>query len=191
MILAGDLRKGSKLLYKNEPYIVIDFNLVKPGKGGTYMRTKMKNLISGLVHEETFNSGEKLETPDLEYREVMYVYKDGDMYQFIDQESYEELSFNEKQLDEVINYLKEQTIYNVLNFNGRPIAVTAPNFMELRVIETVPGVRGDTAQGAATKPAKIETGVTLQVPLFVVEGDLIKVDTRDNSYIERIVEKKK
>ena len=190
MILAGDLRKGSKLLFRNEPYIVLDFHLVKPGKGGTYARTKMKNLITGLTHEETFNSGEKLESPDLEYREVMYVYKDGDMYQFIDQESYEELSFSKKQLHEVADFLKEQQIYSVLNFNGKPIGVTAPNFMELKVIETVPGVRGDTAQGAANKPAKLETGITIQVPLFVVEGDILKVDTRDSSYIERIDKKK-
>ena len=112
------------------------------------------------------------------------------MNQFNEQESYEELSFSKKQLHEVADFLKEQQIYSVLNFNGKPIGVTAPNFMELKVIETVPGVRGDTAQGAANKPAKLETGITIQVPLFVVEGDILKVDTRDSSYIERIDKKK-
>lgn len=166
--------------------MVIDFHWVKPGKGGAFTRTKMKNMLTGLVHEETFRSGEKFEEPDLEYHDMQYLYNDGDLYHFLDQESYEQVSFNKEQLSDVENYLKEQEVYNVLNFNGKPIAVTPPLFMELKVVETTPGIRGDTAQGGATKPATLETGLVLQIPLFVNEGDLIKVDTRDGSYIERV-----
>jgi elongation factor P len=185
VILAGDLRRGTKILYKGEPYTVLEYQHVKPGKGGAYMRTKMKNLISGLVFEETFRSEEKLETPNLEYREMLYVYQQDGLYEFLDQESYDQVTFNKEQLGDVINFLKEQTIYTVLYFDERPIAVNPPLFMDLEVIEAPPGVRGDTAQGGS-KPAKLETGLVLQVPLFVDEGDIIKVDTRDAKYIERV-----
>lgn len=185
VILAGDLRKGSKILYKGEPYIVIDYQHVKPGKGGAFMRTKMKNLISGLMHEETFRSEEKLPTPDLQYRDMLYMYEQDKFYEFLDQESYEQVSLSKGQLEEVLPYLKEQTIYTALYFNDQPIAVTPPLFMELEVKETPPGVKGDTAQGGS-KPATLETGLVLQVPLFVNEGDIIKVDTREGKYIERV-----
>lgn len=185
MILAGDLRKGSKILFRSEPYIVIDYQLVKPGKGGTYMRSKIKNLITGSIHEETFNSGEKLDTPNLENKEMLFIYEQDGVYNFLDQESYDQITFSKDQIEDVVNFLKEQTVYNVLYFNENPIAVTAPLFMELKVVETVPGVKGDTAQGGS-KPATLETGLVLQVPLFVDEGDIIKVDTRDAKYIERV-----
>jgi len=191
VILAGDLRKGTKILYKEEPYVVIDYQHVKPGKGGAYMRTKMKNLITGLVHEETFRSEEKLEVPQLEHKEVLYIYQQNGLYEFMDQENYEQISLSKDQIEDVINFLKEQTTYNILYFKDQPIAISAPLFMELEVIETPPGVRGDTAQGAAYKPAKLETGLVLQVPLFVNQGDIIKVDTRDSKYIERIDKKNK
>jgi len=186
VISTSDFRKGSKILFRGEPYTVVDFQWVKPGKGGAFIRTKMKNMMTGLVHEETFRSGEKLEEPDLEYRDMQYLYQEGVLYHFLDQDSYEQVSFNKDQLSDVENFLKEQEVYNVLNFVGKPIAVTPSLFMELKVVETTPGVRGDTAQGGATKPATLETGLVLQVPLFVNEGDVIKVDTRDSSYIERV-----
>lgn len=189
MISASEFRKGSKILYKNEPYIVLEYHHVKPGKGGAFMRTKMKNLITGLVHEETFRSEEKLPTPDLEYRNMVYLYKEDELYQFMDQENYEQIALSKDQLDEVISLLKEQTVYNVLYFAGKPISVTPPLFMDVAVIETMPGVRGDTAQGGATKPAKVETGLVLNVPLFVNEGDIVKIDTRDERYIERVNKK--
>lgn len=189
MILASELRKGSKLLFRNEPYIVVDFQHVKPGKGGAFMRTKMRNLVTGLVHEETFRSEEKLETPDLEYHDMLYLYNDGGLYQFMDQESYEQVALGKEQIADVISFLKEQIVYTMLYFQGKPITITPPLFMELAITETVPGVRGDTAQGAATKPATLETGLVIQVPLFVNEGDIIKVDTRDERYIERITKK--
>lgn len=185
MILAGDLRKGSKLLYRGEPYVVIDYQHVKPGKGGAYMRTKMKNLISGLVHEETFRSEEKLQVPDLQYKEMLYIYEQDGLYEFLDQDTYEQIALNKEQIEDILPFLKEQSIYTVLYFNDRPIAVNPPLFMELKVTETTPGVKGDTAQGGS-KSATLETGLVLQVPLFVNEGDLIKVDTRDSKYIERV-----
>lgn len=191
MILAGDFKKGSKILYKGEPYTVLDYQHVKPGKGGAFMRTKMRNLISGLVREETFRSEEKLETPDLQYKNMVYLYQDDNLYHFMDQESYEQIALTKDQLEDVIDYLKEQVEYTALYFNDKPIAISAPNHLDLKVTETVPGIRGDTAQGAATKAATLETGLVLQVPLFVEENDLVRIDTRENKYIERVIEKKK
>jgi elongation factor P len=186
VIATSDFRKGTKILYKGDPYIIVDFQHVKPGKGGAFVRTKMKNMKTGLILEDTFRSGEKFDAPDLEYKEMQYLYEQDGLYNFMDQDSYEQVAFNKDQIEEVLNFLKEQTIYNVLYFEGSPIAVTPPLFMELEVKETPPGVKGDTAQGAGTKPATLETGLVLQVPLFVNEGDKIKVDTRDSSYIERV-----
>lgn len=190
MVLAGDLRRGTKILYKGVPYSVIDYQHVKPGKGGAFMRTKMKNLLTGLVHEETFRAEERLEVPNLEYRDMIYLYNEDSLYHFMDQESYEQVALSKDQVEEVLNFLKEQVVYNVLYFDGKPIAVNPPLHMELKVVETPPGVRGDTAQGGATKPATLETGLVIQVPLFVEEGSIIRVDTRDNRYIERVDKKK-
>ncbi len=186
MISASDFRKGTKILFKDEPYMVISFQWTKPGKGGALIRTKMKNMMTGLMREETFRSDEKLVNPDLKYREMQYLYQDGELYNFMDQESYEQVALNKSQLEDVRDYLKEESNYNILYFNDQPIAVTPPLFMELVVTETMPGVRGDTAKGGATKPATLETGLVLQVPLFVEEGDKLKVDTRDDKYIERV-----
>lgn len=190
MVLAGDLRRGTKVLYKGEPYSVLDYHHVKPGKGGAYARIKMRNLISGLNHEETWRVEEKLETPDLQYKEMLYLYEHDGLYEFMDQENYEQVAFDKQQISDILDFLKEQIVYTVLYFNNKPIAVTAPLFMELEVKETPPGVKGDTAQGGGTKPATLETGLVLQVPLFVNEGDIIKVDTRESKYIERIDKKK-
>ncbi|MGE0009791.1 MAG: elongation factor P [Candidatus Babeliales bacterium] len=186
MISATEFRKGTKILFKDEPYVVVSFQWTKPGKGGAYIKTKMKNMITSLLREETFRADQKVEQPDMQYKEMQYLYLDGDLYNFMNQETFEQVAFNKDQLEEVLDYLKEESIYTVLYFNDAPIAVTPPLFMELKVAETMPGVRGDTAQGGATKPATLETGLVLQVPLFVEEGDILKVDTRDAKYIERI-----
>ena len=186
MISTSEFKKGAKILFREQPYMVLEYHHVKPGKGGAFLRTKMKNMITGLVHEELFRSGEKFPTPDLEYKDMQYLYPEGDQYNFMDQDSFEQIILNKDQLSEVLDYLKEQEVYTVLYFEGRPIGVTAPLFLELKVVDTPPGVRGDTAQGGATKPATLDTGLVLQVPLFVGEGDLIKVDTRDGKYVERI-----
>ncbi|MDR3550655.1 MAG: elongation factor P [Candidatus Babeliales bacterium] len=186
MIATSDFRKGAKILYKEQPYSIIDYQHVKPGKGGAFVRTRMKNMITGLVHEDTFRSGEKFDAPNLEYRDMVYLYQEDGIYQFMDQDNYEQVGFNKDQLDQALDYLKEQEVYKIINFEDKPIAVTPPLFMVLTVTETPPGCKGDTAQGAGTKPATLETGLVVQVPLFVHEGDKVKVDTRDGNYIERV-----
>ncbi len=185
MISTTDFRKGStKILFNNEPWLILDYHSVKPGKGGTYLKTKMKNLLTGRVLEETFRSAEKFPEPDLEQKQMQYLYKD-EHYQFMDQDTFEQVGFNEDQIEQVKRYLKDGIIYQVLNFQGAPILVEPPMFMVLEVVETVPGVKGDTAQGGS-KPAKLESGVTVQVPLFINEGNKIKVDTREDKYIEKV-----
>lgn len=186
MVEAGDLRKGSKILYREEPHMVVDFQWTKPGKGGAYIKTKMKNMITGLTIEDTFRAGEKLPVPDLEYHEVQFLYSEDQSYYFMDRESFEEIMLNADQVENVKPYLKDGVVYTILYFSQRPISVNPPLFIELQVKETQPGVRGDTAQGGATKPATLETGLVVQIPLFVNEGDSVKIDTRDNSYIERV-----
>lgn len=185
MLLPSDFRKGStKILWNGEPWLVIDYQSVKPGKGGTYIRTKMKNLITGRMLEETFRSAEKIEEADLEHLQMQFLYAD-DLYHFMDQASFEQVDFNEDQIEQVKKYLKEGITYNVLKFQGKPISVEPPVFMELKVIDTPPGVRGDTAQGGS-KPAKLETGLVVNVPLFVDVDQVLKIDTREDKYIERV-----
>mgnify|MGYP000656203151 CR=1 FL=1 len=186
MISATEFRRGTKFLLRDEPHMVLDFQHNKMGRGGALVRAKIKNLITGSTFEETFRSEQKFDEAGLERKSMQYLYADGSLYNFMDQDSYDQVSLNKDVLEDVIGYLKEQEVYDMLYFQDRPIGVTAPLFMNLKVMETPPGVRGDTAQGGATKPATLETGKVIQVPLFVNEGDMIKVDTRDNSYIERI-----
>ncbi len=185
VISTSDFRKGStKILWNNEPWMVVDYQLVKPGKGGTYLRTRLKNLITGRILEETFRSAEKFEEPDLEYAQMQFLYAD-EHYHFMDQDSYEQVAFNEDQVETAKKYLKDGVIYTILKFKGDPIAVEPPTFMILEVKETVPGVRGDTAQGGS-KPATLETGLVIQVPLFISEGHKVKIDTREDKYIEKV-----
>jgi elongation factor P len=186
MIQASEFKRGTKIIYKDEPHVVVEFLHVKPGKGGAFVRTKMKNMITGLMHEGTFRSEERFAQPSLEYRTVQYLYEDSGLYNFMDQESFEQFSFNKNQLDDVLSYLKEQETYTVLFWSDRAIAITPATHMILQVIDTPPGVRGDTAQGGATKPATLETGLVVQVPLFVNPEEYIKIDTRDGQYIERV-----
>jgi elongation factor P len=186
VIATSDFKRGTKILFRDAPYMVVEFQHVKPGKGGAFMRTKMKNMITGLIHEETFRSGEKFPSPDLEYKDLLYLYEDSGLYNFMDQDSYDQIALNASQLEDVLKFLKEQVVYTILYFQEKPIAVNAPMFMNLKVTETPPGVKGDTAQGGGNKPATLETGLVVQVPLFVQEGDIIKVDTRDAKYIERV-----
>ncbi len=189
MISTSDFRRGfTKILWNNEPWVIVEWVNVKPGKGGTYYRTKLKNMITGRILEETFRSAEKFEEPDLEHCQMQYLYSD-ELYHFMDQSSYEQADFNEEHLGASKNYLKEGTIYEILKFKGSPIMVEPPTFMVLQVKETVPGVKGDTAQGGS-KPATLETGLVIQVPLFVNEGEKVKVDTREDKYIERVDDKK-
>lgn len=185
MISTSDFKRGqTKILWNNHPWIVVEFHHVKPGKGGAFVRTKMKNLKTGSLVEETFRSGEKFPQPDLEYKNIQFLYSD-DLFHFMDQDSYEQIDFSATQIEEVKNYLKEGEQYRLVTFEGMPLSVEAPNFMTLKVESTVPGVKGNTAQGGS-KPATLETGVVVQVPLFVNEGEKIKVDTREDKYIERV-----
>jgi len=189
VISTSDFKKGTKILFRDEPYVVLEYQHVKPGKGGAFLRTKMKNMITGLVREETFRSGDKFSEPNLEYRNMQYLYADDGLYNFMDQNTYDQVALSEDQVESIKGYLKEQEIYTILYFNEKPIAVNPPLFVELEVKETMPGVRGDTAQGAGTKPATLVTGLVVQVPLFIDEGDVIKIDTRKKEYIERMGKK--
>ncbi len=185
MISAGDFRKGTKVLHRGEPHIVLDFQHNKTGRGGALVRAKLKNLISGSSFEENFRSEQKFENPNLEHKSMQYLYEDAGLYTFMDQDSFEQVELNKDALEDVLGYLKEQEIYQMLYFGDRPIGITPPIAMIFEVKDTPPGVRGDTAQGGATKPATLETGLTLQVPLFINEGDKVKVDTRTGIYLER------
>jgi elongation factor P len=188
MISTNDFRRGlSKILWNDEPWLVLEFHQVKPGKGGAFVRTKMKNLKTGTTVEETFRSGEKFPDPDLEYRKMQFLYVD-DLYHFMDQSSFEQLDFSADQIETVKNYLMPGVDYEIVSFRGQPLMVEPPTFMVLEVVETVPGVKGNTAQGGS-KPAKLSTGVVVQVPLFVNEGDKVRIDTREDKYVERADER--
>jgi elongation factor P len=188
MYSTADFRKGLRIEFQGEPYIIVDFQHVKPGKGGAFVRTRLKNLITGLVREETFRSGERLGIPDLQEREMQYLYKEGDQFCFMDTESYEQHFFTKGQVGDAHLFLKEEMLVKVQFFGGKPIGVELPNFVALEVVETDPGVKGDTASGGA-KPARLNTGAVVQVPLFIREGDMINIDTRTGEYIERVSSK--
>lgn len=184
MYSTSDFRKGLKIEFKGDPYVIVDFLHVKPGKGGAFVRTKIKNLISGRVLEETFRSGEKLGRPDLEEKNVQYLYLDSEGYCFMDNETYEQVFLSDEQVGDSKNYLQENINVSLLMYKGSPIGLDLPITVNLTVVETEPGVKGDTATGA-TKPAKLETGHVVQVPLFINEGDVLKIDTRSGLYLER------
>jgi elongation factor P len=180
----ADFRKGLKIELEGEPYVITDFLHVKPGKGGAFVRTKLKSLITGNVIDRTFRSGEKVQTPALDERNMQYLYQEGKVYHFMDNDTYEQLTLTGDQLGEDSNFLQENVQVKIIFHNGQPIGVEFPFFVELTIVKTEPGVRGDTARGG-TKPATVETGAVIQVPLFLNEGDVIKVDTRTGEYIER------
>ena len=184
MILAGDLRVGTKVELDGVAYIVSDSQFVKPGKGGAFTRTKLKNMRTGAVIERTFRSEEKIETPELEERTAQFMYRSGDEFHFMNSETYEQFYLSEEQLGRARDYLKEEMVVTILLHQGKPLNVEVPTFVELAVAETEPGVRGDTASGGS-KPATLETGAVIQVPLFINVGDRLRVDTRTGAYIER------
>jgi elongation factor P len=185
LISTGDFRKGSKIEYKGEPCEIVDFQHVKMGRGGALVKTKLKSLLTGSVLEDTFRSGEKFESPQLEEKEMQYLYEQDRMYYFMDTESYEQVPLTEEQLKETKKFIKENTMVKILYFKGTPIAVDLPIFVKLEVTETEPGFKGDTASGGS-KPATLETGVVVKVPFHIDKGDVIKVDTRTAEYIERV-----
>ncbi|MFW6067452.1 MAG: elongation factor P [Myxococcota bacterium] len=181
----SDIRKGLKVRIDGQPYVVVDHQFVKPGKGQAFTRTRLKNMITGSILERTFKSGEKLEKADLEERQMQYLYPEGDRRVFMDTQTYDQISLGDDQLGENVHYLLDGTMVDVLFYEGKPIDVTPPIFVELAVVETEPGFKGDTTSGA-TKPARLETGMKVNVPLFINEGDVLKVDTRTGSYVERV-----
>jgi len=185
MYSTAEFKKGLKIEIDGTPYIIVDFQHVKPGKGGAFVRTKLKNLLNGRVVDQTFRSGEKVAKPDLMEREMQYLYREGDRYCMMDNETYEQIMLTEEQVGEARLYLIENLNVEVLFFNQAPLAVELPNFVELEVAQAEPGVKGDTAAGG-TKPATLESGATVQVPLFISEGDRVRVDTRTGNYIERV-----
>ena len=184
MIMAGDFRKGVTVEIDGQVWSIADFQHVKPGKGAAFVRTRLKNVMTGAVLERTFSPTDKYPKAHIETKEMQYLYSDGELYYFMDVETYEQLPLNHSQVEDAINFIVENENVKVRFFKGNPFSVEAPNFVELTVTATEPGVRGDTATGT-TKPATLETGYQVNVPLFVNEGDRVRVDTRTGEYMER------
>ncbi len=184
MYSTADFRKGLKIEIDGKPWIIVDFQHVKPGKGGAFVRTKLKNLETGQVLDQTFRSGAKVGRPDLEEKSMQYLYQEGDQYVFMDNENYDQIFLAKEYLGDAVAFLKPNIDLKVLFFNGKPIGVELPITVDLEVTSTEPGVKGDTATGA-TKPATLETGHVVQVPLFIEEGDVLRIDTRTGEYVER------
>ncbi|MFH1077513.1 MAG: elongation factor P [Pseudomonadota bacterium] len=184
MYSTSDFRKGLKVEIDGKPFIIVEFLHVKPGKGGAFVRTKLKNMISGRVLDQTFRSGEKVGRPNLEEKDMQFLYRDGEMFCMMDNQTYEQVHLSSEQVGDSKNFLLENINVKVLLFNNDPIGIELPYFVELSVTKSEPGVRGDTATGV-TKPATVETGYTLHVPIFINEGDKIKIDTRTGEYVER------
>lgn len=181
----SEIRKGLKILIDGAPYTVVEFQFVKPGKGAAFTRTKMKNLLTGGVIERNLRTGEKLDSADVETKHMQYLYDEGDMCVFMDTNDYEQVQLTKELIGEDKGFMPENSVVEVLFFQGRAVGVTLPNFIEQEVVETEPGARGDTATNV-TKPARIASGATVKVPLFVNQGDTIRVDTRTGEYLDRV-----
>jgi elongation factor P len=181
----SDFRNGLIMNMSGEYWTIVEFQHVKPGKGGAFVRTKIKNLITGQVKEKTFRAGERVEEVRVEKRPYQYLYTSGDMYYMMDKNTYDQIPLDESMLKDVKGFLKENMDVDIFMDGETPLLVEIPNFVELTIKETEPGVRGDTAQGA-TKPATTETGHVVHVPLFINEGDVVRVDTRTGKYVTRV-----
>ena len=185
MATTSDFKNGAIFNWKENLWKIVEFLHVKPGKGPAFVRTKLKNVRTGQVVDETFRSGEKIDFVRLEARDYNYMYNDGEFYYFMDNETYEQIHLSKDQIEDVLNYLIENTPTTIAFYGTEPIEVRIPQHMNLTIVETDPGERGNTAS-SGTKPATLETGVVIQVPLFVQEGETIRVDTKDGRYIERV-----
>ncbi len=185
MISANDLRKGVTFVYDNDVYQVVDFQHVKPGKGAAFVRAKIRSVMGGGTKDVTFNPNDKFENAVISTKEMQYLYNDGTLYYFMDPETFEQLGLEYEAVEEAIMYVRENDTVTMKIYQGKPFNVEAPNFVELNVIETEPGIKGDTATNV-TKPATVETGAVVQVPVFVNEGDTIKIDTRTGDYLSRV-----
>lgn len=185
MISAGDFKNGATMVWNNGIWQIVEFQHVKPGKGAAFVRAKVKNLKTGAIREETFNPTEKFPKAHIETKEMQYLYSDGDLYYFMDLETYEQIPLNYDQVEEAIKWLKENDNAIMKFFENKPFQVQAQNFVELEVVDTEPGFKGNTATGA-NKPAKLETGTSVNVPLFIETGDILKIDTRTGEYLSRV-----
>jgi len=185
MISTNDFRTGLTIEVDGDIYAVVEFQHVKPGKGAAFVRTKLKNRRTGAVVERTFRAGEKINTAHVERKEMQYLYPDGDLLVMMDTGTFEQVSLTREQLGDDFKWLKDNMLVNVLFYNGEVIGVDLPNFVELKVVDTEPGIKGDTATGAS-KNATLETGAVVQVPLFVETGDVLKIDTRSGGYLTRV-----
>ena len=185
MISAGEFRNGVTIELEGNIYQIIEFQHVKPGKGAAFVRTKLKNIKSGGVVEKTFRPTEKCETAHIDRKDMQYLYNDGELYNFMDNETFEQIALNADVIGDALKFVKENETVKVVSHKGQEFAVEAPLFVELEITECEPGVKGDTATGA-TKPCTVETGATLNVPLFVNQGDVIKIDTRTGEYLSRV-----
>ena len=185
MISAGEFRKGITIEIDGQVWVIVDFQHVKPGKGAAFVRTKIKNVVTGNVLEKSFNPTEKFPKAHVDRKEMEYLYNDGELYYFMDNETYEQLPLNEDKVKDSLPYMKENMCMTIKFFKGEAFSVEPPNFVEMTVTETEPGFKGDTAT-AGNKPAIIETGAKIMVPLFIEEGDVIRVDTRTGEYMERV-----
>lgn len=181
----SDFRKNLKIEIDGEPFVILEAQHVKPGKGVAFVKTRMKSLITGRVLNENFRSGDKVDKPDMTSREMQYLFKEEPYRVFMDNDTYEQIRIREDALEEIKDFLIDNLAVDVLFHNGKPISVEPPTFVELEVTRTDPGVKGDTAQGG-TKPATLETGATITVPLYMSEGEIVKVDTRTGEFVERV-----
>ncbi len=185
MYETSDIRKGLKFQIDGTPFMVVEFQFVKPGKGTAFTRTKIKNMITGAVLERTYKTGEKLEPANVEEREMQYLYLDGDKYVFMDNSTYDQVYIEDDIVGDLALFMPDNLNVTVMFFDEKAIGLSLPNFVELEVTHTEPGVKGDTASGA-TKPATLSSGGTINVPLFIEEGEILKIDTRSNEYVERV-----
>jgi len=185
MYSTTDFRKGLKIEYNDKPWIITDFLHVNPGKGSAFVRTKLKNMETGQVLEVTFKSGDRVGIPDLEFKEMQYLYHDGENYAFMDNTTYDQISLTADEIGDAINYIIENSIVNVTYYKGKAVTIDVPNFVDLEVKETQPNIKGDTSSGGG-KPATLVTGVTITVPFHVNQGDVVKVDTRTAKYVEKV-----
>ncbi len=184
MISAGEFRNGVTFEYEDNVYQVVEFQHVKPGKGAAFVRTKLRNVITGGVVEKTFRPTEKMPKAHIERKDMQYSYNDGDLYYFMDQDTFDMMPLNAESLGDALKFVKENDVVKILSYKGNVFGVEPPNFVELKIIETEPGFKGDTATGA-TKPATLETGAVIAVPLFIDNGEVVRVDTRTGEYMER------
>ena len=185
MFESGDLKKGLKIELDGEPYVIVQFEFVKPGKGQALYKCKLKNMLTGAQFDKTFRSSEKFNKANLEEVEMEYLYSDGDQFCFMNTSTYDQEFVSEEQVGESKNFLKENTVCNVLLFEGKPIGISLPYFIDLKIVKADPWAKGDTASGDS-KPATLETGYVLNVPPFIQEGELIRIDTRSGEYVERV-----